>query len=102
MTGTEEETSDRASVNSRNAIDNETYVNATQDKTDADNLKVDHKKTAGVDDTNCVGVEDTNCVDVEDNRDKMKKNITVTRGIALVIGGIIGTGIFITPNSISR
>ena len=37
-----------------------------------------------------------------DNRDKMKKNITVLRGIALCVGGIIGTGIFITPNSISR
>ena len=37
-----------------------------------------------------------------DNRDKMKKNITVLRGIALVVGIIIGTGIFITPNSITR
>ena len=37
-----------------------------------------------------------------DNRDLLKKNITVTRGIALVVGGIIGTGIFITPNFIAR
>ena len=37
-----------------------------------------------------------------DNRDKMKKNITVLRGIALVVGTVIGTGIFITPNSITR
>ena len=37
-----------------------------------------------------------------DNRDKMKKNITVVRGIALVVGTVIGTGIFITPNSITR
>ena len=36
-----------------------------------------------------------------DNRDKLKKNITLTRGVALVVGTIIGTGIFITPNSIS-
>ena len=37
-----------------------------------------------------------------DNRDKMKKNITGLRGIALVVGTVIGTGIFITPNSITR
>ena len=37
-----------------------------------------------------------------DSRDKMKKNITVLRGIALVVGTVIGTGIFITPNSITR
>ena len=37
-----------------------------------------------------------------DNRDKMKKNITVLRGIALVIGTVMGSGIFITPNSITR
>ena len=37
-----------------------------------------------------------------DNRDKMKKNITVLRGISLVVGTVIGTGIFITPNSITR
>ena len=33
-----------------------------------------------------------------DNRDKLKKNITVLRGIALVVGTVIGSGIFITPN----
>ena len=37
-----------------------------------------------------------------DSRDKMKKNITVLRGISLVVGTMIGTGIFITPNSITR
>ena len=37
-----------------------------------------------------------------DNRDLMKKNITLTRGISLVVGGIIGTGIFITPNYITQ
>ena len=39
---------------------------------------------------------------VIDSRDKMKKNITVLRGISLVVGTMIGTGIFITPNSITR
>ena len=39
---------------------------------------------------------------VVDSRDKMKKNISVVRGIALVVGSVIGTGIFITPNSITR
>eukprot|EP00116_Pleurobrachia_bachei_P003869 sb/3464131/ len=37
-----------------------------------------------------------------DSRDKMKKNITVLRGISIVVGTIIGNGIFITPNSITR
>ena len=39
---------------------------------------------------------------VTDNRDKMKKNITVFRGIAFVVGTVMGTGIFITPNSITQ
>ena len=38
----------------------------------------------------------------KDNRDLLKKNLTLTRGICLVVGGIIGTGIFITPNYIAR
>ena len=29
----------------------------------------------------------------EDSRDKMKKNITIVRGIALVVGMMIGSGI---------
>ena len=37
-----------------------------------------------------------------DNRDKLKKNITVLRGIALVVGTVIGSGIFITPNAITK
>ena len=37
-----------------------------------------------------------------DSRDKMKKNITIVRGIALVVGMMVGSGIFITPNSITR
>lgn len=45
-----------------------------------------------------VGVEEGGT----DAREKMKKNITLMRGVALVVGTIIGTGIFITPNSISK
>ncbi|KAL5258260.1 hypothetical protein ACHWQZ_G013037 [Mnemiopsis leidyi] len=37
-----------------------------------------------------------------DSREKMKRNITVFRGIAFVVGTVMGTGIFITPNSITQ
>ena len=39
---------------------------------------------------------------LKDKRDLMKKNITLSRGIAIVLNSIIGTGIFITPNRVTR
>lgn len=36
-----------------------------------------------------------------DSREKLEKNITLFRGVAIVSGTIIGTGIFVTPNAIS-
>ena len=41
-------------------------------------------------------------VEKADSREKMKRNITVFRGIAFVVGTVLGTGIFITPNSITQ
>ena len=36
-----------------------------------------------------------------DNRDKLKKNITVTRGIAIMVGAISGSAIFVTPSTVA-
>ena len=49
-----------------------------------------------------LGTTESQQADHSDHRDLLQKNITVTRGIALVVGNIIGTGIFITPNSITQ
>ena len=53
-------------------------------------------------DCNELGPEKSVEEGVTDNREKLKKNITVFRGIAFVVGTVMGTGIFITPNSITK
>ena len=40
-------------------------------------------------------------IPLPDNREKLKKNITVTRGIALMVGAMSGSAIFITPSTVT-
>ena len=41
-------------------------------------------------------------IPLPDNREKLKKNITVTRGIALMVGAMSGSAIFITPSIVTK
>ena len=41
-------------------------------------------------------------IPLPDNREKLKKNITVTHGIALMVGAMSGSAIFITPSIVTK
>ena len=44
-------------------------------------------------------IEDTN---TPDNRDKLKKNITVIKGTAMMVGAMSGASIFVAPSLVTR